>query len=51
MSLEEARILIVVYLGAIAPLAVIAYYKKQLPEWVPIIYVGSILACAVGWEL
>jgi hypothetical protein len=51
MSLEEARIIIVVYLGAIAPLAVIAYYKKQLPEWVPIIYVGSILACAVGWEL
>ena len=26
-------------------------YKSILPTWVPVIYLGSFFACAIGWEL
>jgi hypothetical protein len=26
-------------------------YRSQLPNWVPIIYVGSFIVCALGWEI
>ena len=51
MSSEELRVVVVVYLAAIAPLVVLLAGRKHLPNWVPMIYVGSVLGCAVGWEL
>ena len=26
-------------------------YRSKLPNWVPIIYVGSFIVCALGWEI
>ena len=51
MNLEEARVILIVYLSAIAPLFLLFKYKKNLPPWVPLIYIGSFVVCAVGWEI
>ena len=26
-------------------------YRSRLPNWVPVIYVGSFIVCALGWEI
>jgi len=51
MSFEEIRIICVVYTSVIFPLIIIFKYKSILPTWVPVIYLGSFFACAIGWEL
>ena len=51
MSLEELRVITIVYVSALAPLIVYVYKKDQLPIWVPSIYLGAFLACSFGWEL
>jgi hypothetical protein len=51
MSLEELRVITIVYVSALAPLIIYVYKKDKLPLWVPSIYLGAFLACSFGWEL
>lgn len=51
MSLEELRVITIVYVSALAPLIIYFYKKDQIPLWVPSIYLGSFLLCSLGWEL
>ena len=51
MTLEELRVITIVYVSALAPLIIYFYKKDKLPLWVPSIYLGSFLVCALGWEL
>lgn len=51
MSLEEARVIFVVYTAVILPIIIFTTYRSKLPNWVPSIYLGAFLTCALGWEL
>ena len=51
MSLEELRVITIVYVSALAPLIIYFYKKDKIPSWVPSIYIGSFLLCSLGWEL
>ena len=51
MTLEELRVITIVYVSALAPLIIYFYKKDKIPLWVPSIYLGSFLVCALGWEL
>ncbi|MDC1021778.1 hypothetical protein OAR01_02000 [Gammaproteobacteria bacterium] len=51
MSLEELRVITVVYVSALAPLIIYFYKKDSIPLWVPSIYLGSFLICSLSWEL
>ena len=51
MSLEELRVITIVYVSALVPLIIYCYKKDKIPIWVPSIYLGAFLACALGWEL
>jgi len=51
MTLEELRVITIVYVSALAPLIIYFYKKNKIPLWVPSIYLGSFLVCALGWEL
>jgi|TARA_B100000530_G_scaffold325334_1_gene262920 hypothetical protein len=51
MTLEELRVITIVYVSAFAPLIIYFYKKDNIPLWVPSIYLGSFLVCALGWEL
>ena len=51
MSLEELRVITIVYVSAFAPLIIYFYKKDRIPLWVPSIYIGSFLLCSLGWEL
>ncbi|MDB9997423.1 hypothetical protein OAE05_03640 [Gammaproteobacteria bacterium] len=51
MSLEEARVIFVVYTAVILPIIIFTTYRSKLPDWVPSIYLGAFLTCALGWEL
>ena len=51
MSLEELRVITIVYVSALAPLIIYFYKKDEIPLWVPSIYLGSFLVCSLGWEL
>ena len=51
MTLEELRVITIVYVSALAPLIIYFYKKDKIPIWVPSIYLGAFLACALGWEL
>ena len=51
MSLEELRVITIVYVSALAPLIIYFYKKHKMPLWVPSIYLGSFFICAFGWEL
>ncbi len=51
MTLEELRVITIVYVSALAPLIIYFYKKDKIPLWVPSIYFGSFLVCALGWEL
>jgi len=50
---EQLRVVIVVYVSAIAPLVLIPVLRRKgvLPAWVPKVYVAMFAACAIGWEL
>ena len=51
MTLEELRVITIVYVSALAPLIIYFYKKDKFPLWVPSIYLGSFLLCSLGWEL
>ena len=51
MTLEELRVITIVYVSALAPLIIYFYKKDNIPLWVPSIYLGSFFVCALGWEL
>ena len=51
MTLEELRVITIVYVSALAPLIIYFYKKDRIPLWVPSIYIGSFLLCSLGWEL
>ena len=51
MSFEEIRFIFVVYASSILPIILFIKYRSKLPSWVPIIYVGSFIVCALGWEI
>jgi|TARA_A200000159_G_scaffold55299_1_gene51107 hypothetical protein len=51
MSLEELRVITIVYVSALAPLIIYFYKKDSIPLWVPSIYLGSFLICSLSWEL
>ena len=51
MSLEELRVITIVYVSALAPLIIYFYKKDSIPRWVPSIYLGSFLICSLSWEL
>lgn len=51
MSLEELRVITIVYVSALAPLIIYFYKKDSIPLWIPSIYLGSFLICSLGWEL
>lgn len=50
---EQLRVVTVVYVSAIVPLALVPALRARgsIPAWVPTVYVTSFLACAIGWEL
>ena len=51
MTLEELRVITIVYVSALLPLILYFFYHKKIPSWIPIVYIGSFLLCALGWEL
>lgn len=51
MTLEELRVITIVYVSALAPLIIYFYKKDRIPLWVPSIYIGTFLLCSLGWEL
>jgi hypothetical protein len=51
MTLEELRVITIVYASALAPLIIYFYKKDSIPLWVPSIYLGSFLICSLSWEL
>ena len=51
MTLEELRVITIVYVSALAPLIIYFYKRDRIPLWVPSIYIGSFLLCSLGWEL
>ena len=51
MSFEEIRYVAIVYASSIIPILILIKYRSVLPKWVPIIYLGSFIVCALGWEI
>ena len=51
MTLEELRVITIVYVSALLPLILYFFYNKKIPSWIPKVYIGSFLLCALGWEL
>ena len=51
MSFEEIRYIAIVYASSIIPILILIKYRFELPKWVPFIYLGSFIVCALGWEI
>ncbi len=53
MTDEQLRLVVVVYTSALLPLVGVPLlrWRRRIPAWVPPVYVGAFLACALGWEL
>ena len=51
MSLEEARVIVVVYTAVLLPLIIYFFNKSKLPSWVPSFYIIAVIVCALGWEI
>jgi hypothetical protein len=51
MSFEELRVIIIVYVSALLPIYLVLKNRSVLPDWVPGIYLGAFITCALGWEL
>ena len=51
MSFEEIRFIAIVYASSIIPILILIKYYSKLPKWVPAIYMGSFIVCALGWEV
>ena len=50
MTFEELRVIVIVYVAALLPIYLIILKRSSLPHWVPAIYIGAFLACAIGWS-
>ena len=51
MTLEELRVILIVYVSALVPLVIYFYHKDKIPKWVPSLYAGMFIMCSLGWEL
>ena len=53
MTFEQMRLVFVVYTSALLPLFILPYLWRRalIPAWSLRVYIGSFLACALGWEL
>tara|TARA_Y100001936_G_scaffold161811_1_gene158040 strand:+ start:99 stop:695 length:597 start_codon:yes stop_codon:yes gene_type:complete len=51
MTLEELRVILIVYVSALVPLVIYFYNKDKIPKWVPSLYAGMFIMCSLGWEL
>jgi len=56
VTAEQIRVVAVVYVSSIVPLLALPVLRRQQriprpPDWVPAVYLASIAACALGWEL
>lgn len=51
MSLEEARVIVVVYTAVLLPLIIYFFNKSKIPSWVPSFYIIAVIICALGWEI
>ena len=51
MTVEEIRIVFVVYVSAILPLMLILVLRNKIPSWISKFYFIIFLICAFGWEL
>ena len=51
MSLEEARVIVVVYTAVLLPLIIYFFNKSKIPSWVPSFYIIAVIVCALGWEI
>jgi hypothetical protein len=53
MSDEHLRVILVLYSSALIPLFLIPLlsYKKLIPSWSLKFYVGTFIACSLGWEI
>ena len=51
MSFEEIRFIAIVYASSIIPILILIKYYSKLPKWLPVIYMGSFIVCALGWEI
>tara|TARA_A100001015_G_scaffold98577_1_gene109483 strand:- start:475 stop:1071 length:597 start_codon:yes stop_codon:yes gene_type:complete len=51
LSLEEARVIVVVYTAVLLPLIIYFFNKSKIPSWVPSFYIIAVIVCAIGWEI
>jgi len=51
LSLEEARVIVVVYTAVLLPLIIYFFNKSKIPSWVPSFYIIAVIVCALGWEI
>ena len=51
MSLEELRVIVVVYTAVLLPLIIYFLNKSKIPSWVPTFYIIAVIVCALGWEI
>ena len=51
MSLEEARVIVVIYTAVLLPLIIYFFNKSKIPSWVPSFYIIAVIVCALGWEI
>ena len=51
MTLEELRVITILYVSALLPLILYFFNYKKIPSWIPKVYIGSFFLCALGWEL
>ena len=51
MSLEELRVIVVVYTAVLLPLIIYFLNKSKIPSWVPTFYIIAVTVCALGWEI
>tara|TARA_A100001011_G_scaffold232866_1_gene240880 strand:+ start:11 stop:607 length:597 start_codon:yes stop_codon:yes gene_type:complete len=51
LSLEEVRVIVVVYTAVLLPLIIYFFNKSKIPSWVPSFYIIAVIVCAIGWEI
>ena len=51
MSLEELRVIVVVYTAVLLPLITYFLNKSKIPSWIPTFYIIAVTVCAIGWEI
>ena len=53
LTFEQARLVVVVYTSALVPIVLVPWLRsrQRIPSWIPVVYAGSFVVCALGWEL